>query len=126
MLAKASVTPMLAVRDIDRARDFYRKLGFDSREEMGGDIATLTGGESDITLYRSQYAGTNKATALTFEVADIEAEVDELRGSGIGFEHYDVDGLVADGDIYVGEGMRTAWFKDPDGNILSLFEGTPA
>ena len=40
------------------------------------------------------------------------------------FEHYDMDGLTRDGDVYSAEGMKTAWFKDPDGNILSLFEGT--
>ena len=39
------------------------------------------------------------------------------------FEHYDMPGLEPEGDVYVGEGMKTAWFKDPDGNILSLFEG---
>jgi hypothetical protein len=39
------------------------------------------------------------------------------------FEHYDMVGLTRDGDVYSGEGMKTAWFKDPDGNILSLFEG---
>ena len=39
------------------------------------------------------------------------------------FEHYDMPGLKKQGDLYVAEGMKTAWFKDPDGNILSLFEG---
>ena len=38
------------------------------------------------------------------------------------FEQYNVPGLEQRGDLYVGEGMKTAWFKDPDGNILSLIE----
>ena len=42
------------------------------------------------------------------------------------FEHYDMDGLNRDGDVYDAEGMKTAWFKDPDGNILSLIEGEAA
>ena len=71
-----------------------------------------------------EFAGTNKATALTFDVPDIEAEVRELKDKGIFFEHYDMPGLERQGDIYGAEGMKTAWFKDPDGNILSLFEGT--
>jgi catechol 2,3-dioxygenase-like lactoylglutathione lyase family enzyme len=124
MLGKADATPMLAVRDVDRARQFYsEKLGFDTQDEMGGDVVTLKGGNTDITVYRSEFAGTNKATALTFDVDDIEAEVRELKDKGIFFEQYDVEGLTPKGDIYEGEGMKTAWFKDPDGNILGLFEG---
>jgi catechol 2,3-dioxygenase-like lactoylglutathione lyase family enzyme len=123
MLGKADATPMLAVKDVDRAKQFYRGLGFDARDEMSGEVVTLKGGNTDITVYKSEFAGTNKATALTFEVDDIDAEVRELKDKGIFFEHYDVGGLTPKGDIYEGEGMKTAWFKDPDGNILSLFEG---
>ena len=46
-----------------------------------------------------------------------------LKDKGVMFEHYDkMDGLTLNGDVYEGEGMKTAWFKDPDGNILSLIE----
>ena len=124
MLGKADATPMLAVKDVDRAKQFYsEKLGFDTGDEMSGEVVTLKGGNTDITVYRSKFAGTNKATALTFDVDDIESEVRDLKEKGIFFEHYDVEGLTPKGDIYEGEGMKTAWFKDPDGNILSLFEG---
>ena len=89
---------------------------------MAGEVVTLKSGNTDITVYRSEFAGTNKATALTFDVDDIDSEVRDLKEKGIFFEHYDVEGLTPKGDIYEGEGMKTAWFKDPDGNILSLFE----
>ena len=59
---------------------------------------------------------------LSFDVDDIDSEVRELKDKGIMFEHYDMEGLTRDGDVYQGEGMKTAWFKDPDGNILSLIE----
>jgi catechol 2,3-dioxygenase-like lactoylglutathione lyase family enzyme len=124
MLGKADATPMIAVKDVDRAKQFYRDtLGLETRDEMGDEVVMLKSGDTDITVYRSEFAGTNKATALTFDVADINAEVSELKEKGIFFEHYDVEGLTAQGDIYEGEGMKTAWFKDPDGNILSLVEG---
>ena len=122
MLGNSDATPMLAVRDVARARDFYARLGFEGREEMGGEIVMLRGSNSDICLYRSEFAGTNQATAMSFTVDDIEAEMRELRKVGVSFEHYDVEGLAAKGDIYEGEGMKTAWFKDPDGNIMSLIE----
>ena len=124
MLRKANATPMIAVRDLDRARRFYGEtLGLDAREAMGGEVLEVTAGETLVTVYRSEFAGTNKATALTFDVDDIEGEISELKKKGIFFERYEVPGLKQDGDVYVGEGMKTAWFKDPDGNILSLFEG---
>ena len=124
MLGKADATPMIAVSDLDRARTFYQeKLGLKTKDEWGGEGATLKSGDTLINLYRSEFAGTNKATALTFEVDDIDEEVSELKEKGVFFEHYDLPGLEARGDLYVGEkGFKTAWFKDPDGNILSLVE----
>ena len=124
MLGKADATPMIAVKDLDRARQFYEDtLGLKLKDEWGGEGATLKSGDTVINVYRSEFAGTNKATALTFDVDDIETEVRELKDKGIFFEHYDLPGLKQQGDIHVGEGMKTAWFKDPDGNILSLIEG---
>jgi catechol 2,3-dioxygenase-like lactoylglutathione lyase family enzyme len=123
MLGKADATPMIAVKDIDRAKQFYTdKLGLKPFEEMGGEFFMLKSGDTTVNVYKSEFAGTNKATTLTFDVDDIDAEVRELKDKGITFEHYDVQGLKPDGDIYSGEGMKTAWFKDPDGNILSLVE----
>ena len=123
MLGKADATPMIAVKDLDRARKFYEEtLGLDTKEEWGEGV-TLESGDTLINVYRSEFAGTNKATALNFGVDDIEKEISELKSKGVFFEHYDLPGLEQRGDLYVAEGMKTAWFKDPDGNILSLMEG---
>ena len=127
MLGKTDPTPMIAVKDLDRARAFYTDtLGLEPVDAQGGEVVTLKSGDTRLSVYRSEFAGTNKATALTFPVDDIAAEVAELKDKGVMFEHYEMDGLQRDGDIYAGEGMKTAWFKDPDGNILSLFEGAEA
>ena len=123
MLGKADATPMLAVKDLDRARAFYEEnLGLKQVDDFGEGFM-LKSGDTQFSVYRSQFAGTNKATALTFDVDDIEDEVRSLKEKGISFEHYDLEGLTPKGDIYEGEGMKTAWFKDPDGNIFSLIEG---
>ena len=122
MLGKADATPMLAVKDLDRARKFYEEhLGLKQVDDFGEGFM-LKSGDTQFSVYRSEFAGTNKATALNFDVEDIEDEVRSLKEKGISFEHYDLEGLTPKGDIYEGEGMRTAWFKDPDGNILSLIE----
>jgi len=123
MLGKADATPMIAVKDLDRARKFYEDtLGLETKDEWGEGL-TMESGDTTINVYRSQFAGTNKATALTFQVDDAEEEVSELKKKGVFFEHYDLPGLQSRGDLYVGEGgFKTAWFKDHDGNILSLIE----
>jgi catechol 2,3-dioxygenase-like lactoylglutathione lyase family enzyme len=124
MLTKAEAMPMIAVKDFERARKFYEDtLGLETKDAMGGEVLEVKSGDTVINVYRSEYAGTNKATALTFAVDDIEAEVRDLKDKGIFFEQYDMPGLEKQGDLYVAEGMKTTWFKDPDGNILSLFEG---
>ena len=124
MLGKADATPMIAVKDLDRARTFYEDtLGLEAKDEMGDEVLTMKSGDTLINVYRSEFAGTNKATALTFQVDDLDKEVRELKEKGIFFEHYDLPGLRQQGDVYVAEGFKTAWFKDPDGNILSLAEG---
>ena len=121
MLGRSDATPMLAVKDLDRARQFYEdKLGLEEIDDFGEGFM-LKSGDTKLSVYKSEFAGTNQATALTFDVDDIEEEVRGLKDKGISFEHYDV-GLTPKGDIYEGEGMKTAWFKDPDGNILSLIE----
>lgn len=124
MLGKTNPTPMIAVKDLDRARAFYEEtLGLTTIDTLGEEVVSMKSGDSRIDVYRSEFAGTNQATALTFNVDDIAGEVRELKDKGVMFEHYDMDGLERDGDIYKAEGMKTAWFKDPDGNILSLIEG---
>ena len=123
MLGKTDPTPMIAVKDLDRARAFYEEtLGLKTLDKLGEEVVSMQSGSTKIDVYRSEFAGSNKATALTFNVDDIAAEVADLKDKGVMFEHYEMDGLARNGDVYETEGMKTAWFKDPDGNILSLIE----
>jgi catechol 2,3-dioxygenase-like lactoylglutathione lyase family enzyme len=123
MLGKRNAVANLAVKDLDRAREFYTEtLGLEQVDNEGDELVVLKSGDTMLNVYRSDYAGTNEATAVTWAVDDIEAEVASLKGKGIFFEHYDMPGLALDGDVHVGEGMKIAWFKDPDGNILNIVE----
>ena len=98
MLGKADATPMIAVKDIDRARKFYADtLGLKAKESMGGEMLEVKSGETTFEVYRSEFAGTNKATALNFEVDDIDQKVRALKDKGVKFEHYDVEGLQPEG-----------------------------
>ena len=57
--------------------------------------------------------------AVTFLDAE---EIAALKGKGVSFEHYELPGTTLDGDVHVMGDMKAAWFKDPDGNILSVLE----
>jgi hypothetical protein len=62
---------------------------------------------------------------VSWPVDDIDQEVEALKGKGVTFEHYDnIPGLKVQGDIHVGDNIKMAWFKDPDGNILHIVEET--
>ena len=125
MLGDKDAIANLAVRDLKTAASFYEdKLGLRKLSSEGEELITYCSGDTKVNVYRSQYAGTNKATALTFVVGDeLEARVAELKAKGIAFDHYDLPGLKREGDVHIGGDMRVAWFKDPDGNILNLVTG---
>jgi catechol 2,3-dioxygenase-like lactoylglutathione lyase family enzyme len=123
MLGTRNAVANLAVSDIDRARRFYGDtLGLKQIDSEGEDFAVFQSGDSNINVYRSDFAGTNEATAVTWEVDDIDSEVEALKGKGVTFEHYDMPGLEQRGDLHVGDEGKMAWFKDPDGNILHVVE----
>ncbi|MBB3219393.1 VOC family protein [Pseudoduganella umbonata] len=125
MLANTEVMATIAVRDIAAARAFYGEVLGLQENPVGGDaegeVLCYLSGSSQIMVYRSEYAGTNKATSATWTVADeIDEIVTALKAKGVAFEHYEMPGLRLEGDIHVGEQMKVAWFKDTDGNILSI------
>jgi catechol 2,3-dioxygenase-like lactoylglutathione lyase family enzyme len=111
----------LAVKDLDVATKFYRNtLGLTPVHEEGKELVVFRSGTSVINVYRSDYACTNKATAVTWTVDGVNDEVAALRTKGVVFEHYDMPGMTREGDVYVAGDMKVAWFKDPDGNILNV------
>jgi len=121
MLSDIKVTPTIGVKDIETAKRFYEKtLGLqplDSDE----DVLHFKVGNGEIEVYKSDFAGTNKATSMTWGVGDkIEEEVKSLRDKGVEFEHYEMPETRLEGDIHIMNDMKIAWFKDPDGNIICL------
>jgi catechol 2,3-dioxygenase-like lactoylglutathione lyase family enzyme len=120
MLKNKSSSAIVAVSDIERARDFYGSvLGLDLAEDVEGDVLVFRTGDTNLVVYRSDHAGTNRANAVVWGVGDeIDAIAADLKEKGVTFEHYDFAEL--DGDVHVAGQMRMVWLKDPDGNILHL------
>jgi catechol 2,3-dioxygenase-like lactoylglutathione lyase family enzyme len=125
MLGESPVGATLAVKDQEKAKEFYEgKLGLKIKDEMEGWVSYQCGKGTVLGVYPSQFAGTNEATGATFLVEDLEAEMKELRAKGIEFEEYDFPGLKTENGIAsMDDDHKAAWFKDPDGNTIALTQG---
>jgi catechol 2,3-dioxygenase-like lactoylglutathione lyase family enzyme len=121
VLTNTDAIATLPVRNIEAARKFYEDtLGLKQTRSEEPGVLGYKSGKASVLVYESQYAGTNKATAATWAVKDLEGVVRDLKAKGIRFEHYDMPGATRQGDIHGSGKTRAAWFKDPDGNILAL------
>ncbi|NUU22855.1 MAG: VOC family protein [Streptomycetaceae bacterium] len=109
--------------DLGRAKHFYQDtLGMKAADENPQEVG-FESGDARFSMYVTPTAGQAAHTLATWRVDDLDAEMSELRGHGVVFEEYDqpefktVDGVADSGD-----GMRAAWFKDSEGNILCVHE----
>ena len=123
MLGHFDAIATLAVSDLRRSRRFYEDLlglAVEMVDENSG-VVRYRSGTTALLIYESQFAGTNQATAINFAVRDeVDIVTRTLARKGIVFERYEGGGARHEGDVHVWGDFRTAWFKDPDGNILSL------
>lgn len=120
MLGNGKVCVTIAVKDLAAAKEFYGGvLGLQQTDENPGGVL-FAATEGRVFVYESQYAGSNQATYASWDVEDVDATVAALRDKGVNFEHYDMEGATWEGDVAVMGEMRSAWFKDPDGNILAV------
>jgi catechol 2,3-dioxygenase-like lactoylglutathione lyase family enzyme len=122
MLGNKDAAANIAVRNLEIARKFYEgTLGLKQVGAEGNELIAYQSGNSTLLVYRSDYAGTNKATTATWRVGDdVESIARGLKAKGVTFEHYDMPGMTRNGDVHVAGKMKIAWFKDPDGNILCI------
>jgi catechol 2,3-dioxygenase-like lactoylglutathione lyase family enzyme len=120
MLSDNDAVATVAVKNLESARTFYEQtLGLTKIME-NEEVLAFKSGRSTLFVYRSQYAGTNKATVVTWVTEKVEDIVKALKSRGVSFEHYDLPKMTRQGDLHVAGAMVAAWFKDPDGNIFSL------
>jgi catechol 2,3-dioxygenase-like lactoylglutathione lyase family enzyme len=123
MLGDKDVCATIAVSNMDAAEKFYGgTLGLAADKDGGGGVFYKSG-NSGVFIYQSSSAGTNKATYAAWSVDDVEAEVKALKDKGVEFEQYDDLPGERDGDIHIMGPVKSAWFTDPDGNILNIVSG---
>lgn len=121
MLKDKNSSAIVAVTDIAAARAFYvDKLGLEPLQDEDNMLVLKTG-QTQLVVYVSDFAGTNRANAVVWGVGDeIEAIVAALRDKGVSFEHYPDMGMDYAGGIHSSGDFKATWLKDPDGNILHL------
>ena len=125
MFADQEVMATVAVKNLKAAKPFYEKtLGLKPTAKQQEGTLAFQCGKSILLIYESPFAGTNKATSATWRAGDeIDGIVKTLKTKGVPFEHYDFPGMTLKGDIHVMGTHKVAWFKDPDGNIMSIVNG---
>jgi catechol 2,3-dioxygenase-like lactoylglutathione lyase family enzyme len=123
MLENARIGANVPVSNLDEAVSFYgEKLGLRLFERGEAEpYARFSGaGETKLGVYESKSAGQGRHTLASFVVDDVRATVSELQGNGVVFEEYDMPGMKTENGVATMGDTRTAWLKDPDGNILEI------
>jgi predicted enzyme related to lactoylglutathione lyase len=126
MLINSPIRPTIPVVDLNRAKRFYETtLGLKSVAADNGNTPGTAvfecGNGTRMELYQR---GPSKAdhTVATFEVSNIEEEVNALRGNGVIFEEYDMPEIKTQNGIATQGSVKGAWFKDSEGNILCIHQ----
>lgn len=124
MLKKFRVDTQIVVTDMKKARDFYEnKLGLTSENfPVEGVVMYACGDGTSFFIYQRDKASNADNTVMSFHVENIEGVVAELKEKGVVFEEYDTEDFKTVGSIATMGPIKAAWFKDPDANILALFQ----
>lgn len=125
-LTECPVAVMLPITEPVRAQQFYGErlgLAYDGSHAADEVMYQLAGG-ARLVLRVLPDVHPSPNTAISFEVTDVAAEIAALESRGVTFEDYDSPGFTSVNHIVDADGMRAAWFLDPDGNVLCLHQLT--
>jgi catechol 2,3-dioxygenase-like lactoylglutathione lyase family enzyme len=129
MLSNARISAVIPVTNLGRARQFYEGvLGLTPYQidEQQATILYRSAG-TYLTVYQRQTASSGEHTIAGFDLeGDFDAVVDALLQQGITFDTFEIPGVEMPWDDrgVLNDGTRaSAWFKDPDGNVLVISKG---
>jgi predicted enzyme related to lactoylglutathione lyase len=127
MLKFKDVAAALPAQDVARARQFYeQKLGFKPIEVQPDGSARYQVGSASFLVFKSMGKASGDHTQMGLEVEDVDSVVSELKGAGLKVEEYDYpDFKSKNGVVEMPDGSKAAWFKDTEGNLVSLLQLAP-
>ena len=125
MVGDNRISAVLVSTDLQRSQDFYEhKVGLTLSPETIKNHLLFDGGNGTTLLIYGRPSG-NRAdhTQVRFWTSDVDKDVAELVGRGIQFEEYDMGAFKTVDHVVTSSGIgRSAWFKDPDGNTIAIFQ----
>ena len=125
MLESAEVYATIPAQDLERAKSFYAdKLNLRPEEERP-DGFRYRCGAGGFLLFASSGEPSGTHTQLGWDVDDLANAVATLRENGVVFEEYDLPGFKTVDGIAEIAGVKGAWFKDSEGNLLAIGERQP-
>ena len=125
MVGNNRVSAVLVSTDLDRSQSFYaNKVGLTlSPETIKNHLLFDCGNGTSLLIYGRGNPNLADHTQVRFWSTDIAADVAELAGRGIVFEEYDMETFKTVDHVVTTPGIgRSAWFKDPDGNTIAVFQ----
>lgn len=125
MLRNNRVSAVLVSTDLERAQRFYEdKVGLRlARETIKNHLVFECGDGTSLLIYGRPNPSKADHTQVRFWSSDIERDVAELATNGVEFDEYDAETFKTINHIVASKGIgRSAWFKDPDGNTIAVFQ----
>jgi predicted enzyme related to lactoylglutathione lyase len=123
VLGDHPVDVVLLAVDMQASKDFYsRKVGLKVLNESPAAIVFHCGGDSRLVVSQSSAGTSDEQTQASFRVADLRAELAELRSRGVKIEDYDMPGLKTEGGIADIGFAWMAWFLDPGKNCIGMMQ----
>lgn len=125
MVGDGRISAVLCSTDLDRSRAFYEEtVGLElSPETIPNHLLFDCGNGTTLLVYGRPSPNAADHTQVRFWTSDVEADVRALAGRGVVFESYDFPTLKTVDHVATVAGIgRSAWFKDPDGNTIALFQ----
>jgi catechol 2,3-dioxygenase-like lactoylglutathione lyase family enzyme len=125
MVRDNRISAVLVSTDLERAQRFYEdKVGLElSEQTIKNHLVFECGDGTSLLIYGRPSGNRADHTQVRFWSGDIEKDVEELVANDIEFEEYDTETFKTVNHAVTTKGIgRSAWFKDPDGNTIALFQ----
>lgn len=124
MIADNKISAVVSSTDLDRSREFYeQKVGLTlSTETIPNHLLFEAGGDTTLLVYGRPSPNLADHTQVRFWSTDVDADVSELVGRGVEFDLVEFGEFTMADHVLTTPVGRSAWFKDPDGNTIALFQ----
>jgi catechol 2,3-dioxygenase-like lactoylglutathione lyase family enzyme len=125
MIGDNRISAVLVSTDLDRSRAFYEnQVGLTlSPETIENHLVFDCGNGTSLLVYGRASGNSADHTQVRFWTSDIDKDVAALVARGVVFEEYDTGSFKTVDHVVTSSGIgRSAWFKDPDGNTIAIFQ----